>query len=138
MEIQNATLQKFSNNVQEMVDFVEANYEEIVPHNFTHPDYTIHLLNALLTSKNKMSRSVIQRLINVQKIGRNGEPEVLIEANLKKYNNMVNQNIWDQKDPKDATILALTTKLDFLESAFNISFKTHYKIGTWRWWGFQK
>ena len=59
IDIQNTILQKFSNNVQEMVDFVEANYEEIVPHNFTHPDYTIHLLNALLTSKNKMSRSVI-------------------------------------------------------------------------------
>ena len=28
MKIQTATLQKFSNNVQEMLDFMEANYEE--------------------------------------------------------------------------------------------------------------
>ena len=35
MEIQNVSLQKFSNNIQYMVDFMEANYEEIVAHNFT-------------------------------------------------------------------------------------------------------
>ena len=44
MEIQTTTLQKFDNNVQEMVDFMEANYEEIVAHNFTHPDYSMHHL----------------------------------------------------------------------------------------------
>ena len=46
IEIQTATLQEVGNNVQEMVDFMDANYEEIVAHNFMHPDYTMHLFNA--------------------------------------------------------------------------------------------
>ena len=62
MEIQIANLQKFGNNIQEMVGFIEANYEEIVAHNFTHTDYTIHLFNVLLTSKSDIFRSMIQQL----------------------------------------------------------------------------
>ena len=53
MEIQNATLQKFSNNVQEVVDFIEANYEEIVAHNCTHHEYTMHLLTLYQHLKTK-------------------------------------------------------------------------------------
>ena len=61
MEIQNATLPKHNDNVQEMLDYMEMNYEEIVCHNFTHPDYVMHLFNALLSSKNEIFRSMIQR-----------------------------------------------------------------------------
>ena len=73
---------------------------------------------------------MIQRLKYAWEISENIEPDVLIKAALTKYNNMVNQNIWDQKDPKDANILDLTTKLEFLESAFNTSSKMPYKGGT--------
>ena len=47
-----------------------------------------------------------------------------------KYNNMVKKNVWDQKCPKDTKFLALTTKLEVLESAFNNASKTPYKGGT--------
>ena len=68
---------------------MEANYEEIVAHNFTHPDYTMHLFNALLTFKNNIFRSMIQRLKETWEINENVEPDILIEAALTKYNNMV-------------------------------------------------
>ena len=101
MEIQTATLQKFRNNVQEMVDFMEANYEEIVTHNCMYPDYRMHLFSEVLTSKNDIFPSMIQQLKDTWKIGENDMPYVLIEAAFTKYNNMVKKNIWDQKYPKD-------------------------------------
>ena len=58
-----------------MVDFMDANYEEILAHNFTHPDYTMHLFNALLTSKSDIFRFMIQRLEDAWEIG-----ETLIQA----------------------------------------------------------
>ena len=74
-----------------------------------HPDYMMHLSNTLLTSKNDIFRSMIQQLKKAWEIGESVEPDVLIEAALTKYNNMVRQNIWDQKDPKDTKNLALIT-----------------------------
>ena len=35
---------------------------------------------------------------------------------------MVLQKLWNQTDPKDANILALTTKVEVLESVFSTSF----------------
>ena len=67
-----------------MIYFMEVNYEDIVSHNFTHPDYTMHLLNDLLTSKNDIFRSMIQRLKDRWEIGENVEPDILIEATLTK------------------------------------------------------
>ena len=74
---------------------------------------------------------MIQRLKDAQDIVENSEPDVLIEAALTKCsNNMVKQNIWDQKDPKDSKTLALTTKLEVAESAFNTASKEPHKGGT--------
>ena len=41
---------------------MEANYEEILAHNFKHPDHTMYLFNALSTSKKNIFRSMIQHL----------------------------------------------------------------------------
>ena len=60
MELHSVTLQKHNNKVQEMIDFMETNYEEIAAHDLTHPDYTMYLFNPLLTSKNVIFPSMIQ------------------------------------------------------------------------------
>ena len=130
MEIQNATLQKFSNNVQEMVDFMEASYKEIVALSFMHLDYTMHLFNALLTSKHDIFCSMVQRLKDTREIDEHTETGILIKSVVTKYNNMVKRDTWDQKVPKGAKMLAVTTKLEVLESAFNTASKTPYKGGT--------
>ena len=62
IEIQNETLQKFNSNLQAMVDFMEANYEEIAAHNVTQSDYTMQIFNALLIYKHNILRSMLQRL----------------------------------------------------------------------------
>ena len=121
MEIQNATLPKHNNNVQDMLDYMEMNYEHILRHNFTHPDYVMHLFNALLTSKNDIFRSMIQREKDKWELGEDVLPDSLVDKATTKYNNMVLQKLWNQTDPKDAKILALTTKLELLASAFSTS-----------------
>ena len=76
MELQSTTLQKHNNNVQEIIDFMEANYKKIVAHTFTHPNYTVHLFNALLTSKNDICCCcTIQRLKYSWGIGQTSSPK---------------------------------------------------------------
>ena len=108
-------------NVQDMIDYMEMNYEEILRHNFTHPGYVMHPFNALLTSKNDIFWSMIQREKDRGELGEDVLPDSLVEKATTKYNNMILQKIWNQTDPKDAKILALTTKLEVLDSAFSTS-----------------
>ena len=119
MEIQNATLPKHNDNVQEMLDYMEMNYEEIVRHNFTHPDYIMHLFNALLSYKNDIFRSMIQRGKDKWELGEDIQHDYLVEKATTKYNNMVLQNIWNRTDSKDSKILALATKVEVLNTAFS-------------------
>ena len=84
---------KSDENVQEMLDYMKMNYEEIVRHSFTHPDYIIHLFNALFSSKNDIFRSMIQRERDKWELGEDILPDSLVEKVTTKYNNMVLQNI---------------------------------------------
>ena len=64
---------------------------------------------------------MIQREKDRWELGEDVLPDSLVDKATTKYNNMVLQKIWNQTDPKDTKILALTTKLEVLESAFNTS-----------------
>ena len=121
MEIKNATLPKYNNNVQDMLDYMEMNHKEIIRHGFTHPDYVMHLFTALLTSKNDIFRSMIQREKDKRELGDDVDPDSLVGKVTTKFNNMVLQKLWNRTDPKDATILALSTKLDLLATALSTS-----------------
>ena len=44
--IQNCKLPMFDNNVKDMLDDMNANYQEIIAHNHTHDDYIMHLFDA--------------------------------------------------------------------------------------------
>ena len=57
------------------------------------------------------------------------EPDSLVDKATTKYNYMVLQKIWNHIDPKDTKILALTTKLETLESACSTSFSNTPKNG---------
>ena len=78
IEIQSDTLPKHNNNAQDMLDYMEANYEEILCHNFTHPDYVMHLFNTLRTSKNDILRSMIQREKDKWELGEDVQPDSLV------------------------------------------------------------
>ena len=127
MELQTATLIKHNKNIQDMIDFMEANYEEILAHNFNHSDYMMHLFDALLTSKKDVFRSMTQCLKELCDIGKYVQLDALIDFFVTKYNNMVKQQLWNQTDPKDTKILVLTTKLEVMESTFNTTVTKHSK-----------
>ena len=74
-----------------MLDYTEEKYKEILRHNFTHPDYVMHLFNALLTSKNDIFRSMIQREKDKWELGEKIKPDSLVDKATTKYNNMVLQ-----------------------------------------------
>ena len=52
LRIQNAKLSNITSNVKDMVDGMRSNCLHIIERNHTHPDYTIHLFTAMLTSRN--------------------------------------------------------------------------------------
>ena len=77
---------------------------------------TLHLFDALLISKNKSFVSFIQCKKDDWEIGETELLKTLISLAVQKYNNMKKQNTWNQINPKDAKIMALTTKLQKLEN----------------------
>ena len=62
---------------------------------------------------------MIQREKDSWELGTDISADKLVEKATTKYNNMVLQNIWNQTDAKDAKILALTTKVELLTTAFS-------------------
>ncbi len=81
--------------------------------------YRRYLINALQSGKNHEFNSYIQRINDDIQSGigvhKSITPEDLIQAARSKYNNMVEDKSWGKVDPKDAVIMALTTKITALE-----------------------
>ena len=109
--IANATLAKFNNNLETMLDNMKSNFEKIEDLGKTHEDYILHLFDALLSSKNETFRNFIQRKKDEWEEGNEVNHTVLAHEATVKYNNMVSQHKWNQTDPKDAKIVALTSQL---------------------------
>ena len=116
--IQNCKLSMFDNNVKDMLDDMDANYQEIIAHSHTHDDYTMHLFDTLLTFKNEVFRSMVQRKKDDWELGGDIDPNALIDESVIKFNNMKKPNLWISSDSKDAKIIALTTKVETLQKEF--------------------
>ena len=87
--IQNCKLSMFNNNVKDMLDDMDSNYQKIIEHNHTHDDYTMHLFDTLLTSKNKVFCSMVQGKKNDWEIGRDVNNNELINECVTHFNNML-------------------------------------------------
>ena len=61
LDIQNTKLSDILNNLKDIVDDIELNYQYIIGQQHTHPDYIMHLFTAMLSSKNEEFHSLIQR-----------------------------------------------------------------------------
>ena len=59
--IEQATLQKSSNNVFKMLNRMQQNFEDIKDRGSTHDDYLCHIFRALMTSTNMLFRDFIQQ-----------------------------------------------------------------------------
>ena len=70
----------------------------------------------LSSTKNSIFKDFIQRKIDAWEEGTDTTLDALSSAALSKYNNMVKQKTWDEKNPKDAKIIALATQVEALQS----------------------
>ena len=114
-EIEKATLARFNNNVNDLLNNMSGNYTTILQKGVTHEDYVRHLFRALLSGPNSSLNCYIERCKDDWDTGADVTPDSLIQVAKEKYNNMVAQKEWNKTDPKDAKILALTTRLNKLE-----------------------
>ena len=115
-EIQNARLDKYDHNLKEMLDNMQDNYGHITDLDQTHQDYLMHLFDALLSSRNDVFNAYIQRKKDFWEEGGILTHDALIVDATTKYNTMMKQKKWQQSESKDAKIIALTTRLNVLES----------------------
>ena len=115
VHIETATLSKHANNVVDMLDFMQENYDKIIAANDTFDDLVRHIFRALLTCPNHIFRDLIQRTKDDWDIGGDIDADSLSLMAKTKYNNMFLAGEWTQLDPKDAKIAALTTRLATIE-----------------------
>ena len=118
-EIQNARLDKYDQNLKEMLDNTQDNYGHTTDLDQTHQDYMMHLFDALLSSRNDVFNAYIQcRKYHWEEGGSLTHDTLIVNATTK-YNNMMKKNKWKQSESKEAKIIAFTTRLNALESNSN-------------------
>ena len=77
--------------------------------------YDLSLFRYLLSVPNSNLNRFINNIKDEGYIGIEVDMGEIIQNENKKYNNMITAKEWTKTDPKDATILALTTRLSKLE-----------------------
>ena len=114
--IRSTKLVQFQYNVVEMCDSIITNYEMIEERGGRHEDIVLDLFDALLSGKNDIFNRFVERSRDDWEIGSNIMHDSLVSMSVTKYNNMVKLGRWKQVEPKNATILALTTQIKNLEN----------------------
>ena len=108
----------FGYNVRDLTDKMDSTYREILQCGSTHDDYIMDVFNALLTNKNSIFTSYIQRKKDRWDTGTDIDPDNLISDAVTKYNNMVAKKEWKEQEPGNSKIAALTTELNDLKEKF--------------------
>ena len=110
--IRETRMHQFDHKVSDMMNDIQTNYNQIVELGYKHDDVVMDTFKALLSTKNEIFKSFVQRMKDAWEMGADTTLNELASTATTKYNNMVKQREWDTKDPKDAKIIALTTKLE--------------------------
>ena len=109
--ISKASLDGYRNNVSEMLNSMQKAYHHIVENEGTHDDYLLHIIDAIMTSKNKIFKDYMQTFKNRwQDDDATITAVFLIEKAKNKYHNLVKENEWDKNDTSDAKLVALQTR----------------------------
>ena len=124
-QIRSIKLVTFQYNVVTMTDKLTHDYNQILERSHTHEDFVLDIYTALLTGKNDVFNHFIQAEKDKWETGTDQLPDDIIEKAVQKYNNMVKQNIWIQSDSRDAKLIALTTKLEVLETQLKSNPSVH-------------
>ena len=114
--IRSTKLVQFQYNVVEMCDSIITNYEIIEERGGRHEDIVLDLFDALLSGKNDIFNRFVERSRDDWEIGSDITHDSLVSMSVTKYNNMAKLGRWKQVEPKDATIVALTTQIKNLEN----------------------
>ena len=120
-DLREADSAKFKHNVKDLTDYMSSKYREIQEKGQQHQDYLLDLFNALKTVPNSDFAAFVRDERQAWEIRGTKDADQLIAKCLTIYNNAVSSNRWEYSDPKDAKILALTTKVNQLEALMKIS-----------------
>ena len=112
--LRSATSAKFQHNVKDLTDYMSKNYRDIIDKNQTHEDYILDLFTSLETVPNPDFKLYISEERRAWELGEDKDADTIIAEALTLYHNKMKRKLWDVKDPKDAKILALTTKINEL------------------------
>ena len=127
-QLENVKLHTFKNNVDDMLMNMEENYVKIVENHSTCESIRRYCLNALLSGPNAKFNSFIDRIkddIDSQTgLNKDMTFDQICTAARAKFNNMEASNEYNKVDPKDATILALTTRLEVMEKSAHATTST--------------
>jgi hypothetical protein len=114
-KIRSAKLSSFSENVADMLDHMGDNYLEILKSSGSHEDYLMDLFTALLSTKNDVFKSFIQRQKDDWETGKDLDADELVATATEKYNNMVRQKTWKTSESSTSKIVALATQVKDLQ-----------------------
>ena len=120
-KIRASRLANFNHNVCDMLDHMNDTYLEIVRSGGKHEDMVMDLFTSLLSSKNEIFNSYIQRTKDNWEVGKDYEVDEIITSAVEKFNNMSEQKIWDTPNSSSAKIVALSTQVKDLEKKLQAS-----------------
>ena len=125
-----ARMHMFNNDVVKLIDTMELHHKTIVDNEveYTDASYLRHMITALESGPNAEFNEQIKAIKRDIESGfghhSNITPSQLARAATTFYNNIVSVNEWNKVDPRDAQILALTTKLNDVQSKLVLTTQT--------------
>lgn len=109
-------LHEHGNDVNKLLDAMVTIHRKITNSGKTHDAYRDNICDALTSGPNSSFNDWVQRTIDDYESGTGANAgitvDTLISAARQKYAMMIDKNTWGKVDPKDAKILALSTRLD--------------------------
>lgn len=117
-ELERLKLHDFENDVNKITDRIEELYSEIERLGSTCESIRRYTITALKSGPNDQFNSYIDRINDDIEAGsgqyRDLEWSDIIKSARSKYNNMLTTKEWTKVDPRDAKLMALTSKLEAL------------------------
>ena len=117
--IRNVTSAKFNHDVQKLTDYLKKNYREIREKSMDYDDYLTQVYRALGTVPNAPFHSWVQDDLKEWYLGNDRKPDTVMTQALQLYNNSKKKGGWTTKDPKEAKLISLMTKLESISQNFS-------------------
>ena len=123
-----AKLHEHGNDVGRLLNAMQTLYRKIKNNGKTHDSYRDNISSALTSGPNSAFNDWMQRIIDDYESGTGANAGItvdnLISAARQKHAMMVDKKSWGQVDPKNAQILALSTRLDQVTKELSLKQKS--------------